>query len=584
MNSTYRMLSLFVLFAVTWAPTTVMAQNVQQDRKTWAVDDGDWSNGDNWTDDFGPLAGAPSLGDETWAQIGRNATVTVDDDSAGALLLQRGTVFIPAGKKLKVDKTDFTDGLTTIDGSLVITGNGSFEGLDLDGSGLLHLGGPDASLSLTGNMDFGGEIRLGITGDGAPTMNVGGDAVLSGTVAPEFDGVQPGLGTSFDFITGANSVNLANASLSLPESTSLPRGVGAVLQGLQNKATFSIRNLPILTIDRATGDTSISNVVGDTLGLTGYSLVSANGLLTPEGWSSLASQGESGWEETANPGEALGEMNSTTAVDLAAGAAGLSIGKPYKSGNIHPDSEDVEFLVSLSDGSELNGIVEYIGAPNNLTLRVDPTTGEAEISHQSNFVGPFEVTGYSILSGSGALDPSAWSSITNATGDDSWIIANPGANAIAEFSASSMSVFATGTEHALGKIFTPGGVEDLVFEFATAGGDTVVLGTVEYGPLDAIIGGGCTPANALAGDLDGNGTVEFADFLVLAENFGQQVSAYSDGDVDCNGTVQFADFLTLAENFGKSVGAQAAAVPEPSGWALLGLGIIGVLTARRRQR
>lgn len=94
---------------------------------------------------------------------------------------------------------------------------------------------------------------------------------------------------------------------------------------------------------------------------------------------------------------------------------------------------------------------------------------------------------------------------------------------------------------------------------------------------------GCTPANALAGDLDGNGTVEFADFLKLAENFGKMTENYADGDVDCNGTVEFADFLSLAENFGKSLGATAASVPEPSGIALTLLGC-GLFCLVRRKR
>jgi len=107
----------------------------------------------------------------------------------------------------------------------------------------------------------------------------------------------------------------------------------------------------------------------------------------------------------------------------------------------------------------------------------------------------------------------------------------------------------------------------------------VIAGTVQYGPF-----GGCIPANALLGDLDGNGTVNFPDFLVLAENFGNEVSQYSAGDVDCNGTVQFPDFLTLAENFGKSLGGQAAAVPEPNSIGLFLLGLVSLLISRRRRR
>ena len=86
------------------------------------------------------------------------------------------------------------------------------------------------------------------------------------------------------------------------------------------------------------------------------------------------------------------------------------------------------------------------------------------------------------------------------------------------------------------------------------------------------------------GDFDGNGNVDFSDFLVLSANFGQDVADHTLGDADCNGTVEFADFLTLSANFGQSAsGAQS--VPEPStAW----LGLAGVLccllTSRARTR
>jgi len=66
------------------------------------------------------------------------------------------------------------------------------------------------------------------------------------------------------------------------------------------------------------------------------------------------------------------------------------------------------------------------------------------------------------------------------------------------------------------------------------------------------------------GDLDANGAVEFADFLIMSANFGTAVDDHTFGDIDCNGTVEFADFLVMSANFGTNVGG-AAQVPEPSG-------------------
>jgi len=60
------------------------------------------------------------------------------------------------------------------------------------------------------------------------------------------------------------------------------------------------------------------------------------------------------------------------------------------------------------------------------------------------------------------------------------------------------------------------------------------------------------PATWLVGDINGDKTVSFADFLVLASNFGQATEqGVADGDLDASGAVDFADFLLLSENFGR---------------------------------
>ena len=55
------------------------------------------------------------------------------------------------------------------------------------------------------------------------------------------------------------------------------------------------------------------------------------------------------------------------------------------------------------------------------------------------------------------------------------------------------------------------------------------------------------------GDTDGNGIVEFRDFLVLSANFGKESIdfAFADGDFTGDSLVSFPDFLLLANNFGQ---------------------------------
>ena len=67
------------------------------------------------------------------------------------------------------------------------------------------------------------------------------------------------------------------------------------------------------------------------------------------------------------------------------------------------------------------------------------------------------------------------------------------------------------------------------------------------------------------GDTNLDGAVDFADFLMLAEHFGEQ-GDWSAGDSNFDGIVEFADFLQLANNFeGQAI---AASVPEPASFSI----------------
>lgn len=50
-------------------------------------------------------------------------------------------------------------------------------------------------------------------------------------------------------------------------------------------------------------------------------------------------------------------------------------------------------------------------------------------------------------------------------------------------------------------------------------------------------------------DLNADGVVDFADFLVLSDNFGTTTNRREDGDIDGNSLVDFADFLLFADEF-----------------------------------
>jgi hypothetical protein len=55
----------------------------------------------------------------------------------------------------------------------------------------------------------------------------------------------------------------------------------------------------------------------------------------------------------------------------------------------------------------------------------------------------------------------------------------------------------------------------------------------------------------LPGDIDSDGEVAFADFVILARHFGQSEVTRAEGDLNGDGAVTFADFVILANNFGR---------------------------------
>jgi hypothetical protein len=56
--------------------------------------------------------------------------------------------------------------------------------------------------------------------------------------------------------------------------------------------------------------------------------------------------------------------------------------------------------------------------------------------------------------------------------------------------------------------------------------------------------------NTRAGDADLNGTVDFNDFVILANHFGASPGGWAAANFDFDGTVGFSDFVALANNFG----------------------------------
>lgn len=151
--------------------------------------------------------------------------------------------------------------------------------------------------------------------------------------------------------------------------------------------------------------------------------------------------------------------------------------------------------------------------------------------------------------------------------------ANGGGNSVnlnwsASTGASSYNIY-RGTV-AGGEASTPVASHVTGVSFADTG---LTAGQTYYYVVTAVDGGGEGPrstevsANAfLPGDADGDGKVDFADFVIVARDFGRTNAIWSTGDFNGDGKVGFDDFVIVARNYGQSVSAAAtnAAAQSPA--------------------
>jgi hypothetical protein len=238
------------------------------------------------------------------------------------------------------------------------------------------------------------------------------------------------------------------------------------------------------------------------------------------------------------------------------------------------------------------------GAPcvaADLDAQIFPLTGEVRLRNSSASAVPFVY--YSIASPSGALNSSAlvWKSITD--------VYDVSGNGFIDPAFNWTKIETDATELTEGAFAGPGG--------SLAAFRSVTLGNIWNAALYpshdltfTVLQADMSPVTimtqfAVAGDYDGSGVVNGADYVIWRHNVGSTTALDADGNL--NGIVDAADYVVYRENFGMSLpGAgsaaqggggfgggllvSSAAAPEPCAAVLLLSAGIAAVSARGRGR
>ncbi len=144
-------------------------------------------------------------------------------------------------------------------------------------------------------------------------------------------------------------------------------------------------------------------------------------------------------------------------------------------------------------------------------------------------------------------------------------------------SAVALSIAEVGTiEHVFFQIPTSGQYEIWVDQVDSDVGNTQNYAIAWWG------WDGATPV--IAGDYDGSGTIDAADYALWKTAFGTAVTPGTGADGNGDGFVDAADYTIWRDNFGASAAHNSTSVPEPSSVLLLMAGLLAFAGQGRLRR